>query len=468
MIGRPLITPLRSRAALLLVLVVAVFVTFPVFGRGADAGRVVLINQTFECSSYPQPVNFELVKVTITAQAGPKLDGIHTGPRCTGRIGRVEVDTSYADGVKVHPGTHDLVIEGGYVRCRDRVGAVHQDGIQAMGGQRVTFKNLTVDCPTANNGVLFIAQGAGGRELPTDIVCDGCTLVKGATRNRVLRIATSLRSGARNSMIVWCGTGPECGPGGPVSLMDGAIDPVNENNRLVLYGDYTTAPQPGPPSPRRTLVLRQFTLSNGSPKAGTRLFAHLTVSGISGSDGNVVATCRATVAGKALAVVGRGSNGGKSRCAFAVPRTAAGEFLTGLVGLTSGGSTVNRSFTVRVAQPGGPPAPGGRVAAVLRPVVSGASLRRFTVSNQRPVAGKTLFGTVTLAGLEAGGVSLTCSGVAGGKPLRVLGSGFKAPTARCGWRVPAGVEGKALRISMSLVRAQGAIFTHSFHLTVGA
>ena len=78
----------------------------------ATGDQVVLVNQTFECSSYKQPVDFDLVKVTINAPTG-RVDAIHTGPRCTGRIGRIEVDTWNADGVKIHPGTHDLVIEGG-------------------------------------------------------------------------------------------------------------------------------------------------------------------------------------------------------------------------------------------------------------------------------------------------------------------------------------------------------------------
>src|SRR5688500_8671122 len=128
MTRRRLSVGLRPRLLLLLGLVAVLVAALPSFGRGADSGQVVLVNQTFECSSYPQPVNFDLVKVTVNAQAGPKIDAIHTGSRCTGRIGRIEVETWNADGVKVHPGTHDLVIEGGYVRCLDRVGAVHQDG----------------------------------------------------------------------------------------------------------------------------------------------------------------------------------------------------------------------------------------------------------------------------------------------------------------------------------------------------
>jgi hypothetical protein len=216
----------------------------PVFGNSADGaaagGRVVLVNETFRCATYPQPIDFDLVKVTINEDKRGKTDAFHTsgtGSECTGRIGRLEVDTWNADGVKVHPPAHDLVIEGGYIRCHTSQGNVHQDGIQAMGGTRVTFRNLEVDCASSEgvNSAMYINEGAGGRSRPTDIVCDGCTLKKGPTRNRVLRIHDSLRSGARNSTIVWCGSGPECGGGEAVVISDAATDPVNENNTVVRH-----------------------------------------------------------------------------------------------------------------------------------------------------------------------------------------------------------------------------------------
>jgi hypothetical protein len=203
--------------------------------------EVVLVNRTFKCSSYPQPVDFDLVKVTIDASQTRRTDAFHTsgsGNECTGRIGRLEIDTWNADGVKVHPPAHDLVVEGGYVRCHDRYGSVHQDGIQAMGGTRVTFRNLEVDCASAEgvNSAMFINEGRGGQSRPTDIVCDGCTLKKAPNRNRVLRIHDSLRSGARNSTIVWCGPGPECGGGEAVFVSKAASEPVDDDNDIVLHG----------------------------------------------------------------------------------------------------------------------------------------------------------------------------------------------------------------------------------------
>ena len=464
------LSALTVRVAVPFVLGVAlVLAIFPVFGEGATGGgRIELKNETFTCSKYPQPVDFDLVKVTIEPGRRARTDGFHTsnrGGECTGRIGRLEIDTWTADGIKVHQPAHDLVIEGGYVRCHAREGDVHQDGIQAMGGERVTFKNLEVDCTTASNGAMFINQGAGRNGRPTDIVCDGCILKKGPTRNRVLRISDSLRSGARNSTIVWCGTGPECGEGPPIMIIDAATDPVNENNRIVLHSE-GAAPPPEPQPP--ALRLTRFALSSTTPKAGGRLSALLTVAGMPQGEPKPVVTCTGAVGGKPVRVLGKSSAGPDTRCALAVPVTAKGKLLTGLVGVTSRGTTLNRSFTLRVASSSQQRASGGRVTATLTPSPSGVSLQRFVLSDQRPAAGKRVFATISLAGLSAsGGGTVKCSGVAGGKALRVLGSSLKAANASCGWLVAASAARKPVMVSLTVTRG-GVQFTHSFHVTVRA
>ena len=69
------------------------------------------------------------------------------------------------DGLKVNapaPAAHDLVIEGGYIRCHDSTPNAHQDGIQAMGGSRFTFRNLELNCNSNPNAQLFINSANGG------------------------------------------------------------------------------------------------------------------------------------------------------------------------------------------------------------------------------------------------------------------------------------------------------------------
>ena len=127
-------------------------------------------------------------------------DAIVLEENCTGRIGRVEVDTWTADGIKVQNGgavAHDFVIESGYVRCHEVAEGAHQDGIQVMGGSRLTFRRLRVDC--LGNANLFVSKGGLGASTPTDVVCEGCIL--GPNSGQTLFYAESVRSGVRGTTV---------------------------------------------------------------------------------------------------------------------------------------------------------------------------------------------------------------------------------------------------------------------------
>jgi hemolysin type calcium-binding protein len=155
---------------------------------------VILENQAWECRGR---VDLDLVRVTMRSTT---RDAIRLDQGCTGRVGRVEVETWTADGIKVQNRgevAHDLVIESGFVKCHDVAGGAHQDGVQVMGGHRITFKGLRVDC--LRNSNFFLARGGSGATTPTDVVCDGCVL--GPNSGQTLFTATSVRSGARNSTI---------------------------------------------------------------------------------------------------------------------------------------------------------------------------------------------------------------------------------------------------------------------------
>ncbi len=162
-------------------------------------GTIEVKDQTWECQG---PVDADLVKVTISADVAD-VDAVVLTENCTGRIGRVEVDTWSGDGIKVQnsaPVAHDLVIDSGYVRCHSKTGSYHQDGIQAMGGERITLRNMHVDCGGAGvNAALFIAQGGLEASIPTDVVFEHGVLAPDAAHTILL--ANALRSGARNSVI---------------------------------------------------------------------------------------------------------------------------------------------------------------------------------------------------------------------------------------------------------------------------
>jgi hypothetical protein len=163
-------------------------------GTASLTGREVLRDRPFRCQG---PVDLELVRVTMRTQIE---DAVRIGQKCTGRIARLEVDTWTGDGIKVENAgdvAHDLVIESGYVKCHDVAGDYHQDGIHVMGGRRITFRKLRVDC--RGNANFFVSKGGLGASTPTDILCDGCLL--GPRSAQTLFIGESVRSGARDTTV---------------------------------------------------------------------------------------------------------------------------------------------------------------------------------------------------------------------------------------------------------------------------
>jgi hypothetical protein len=181
--------------------------------------------RTDEAWSCLGSVDLDLVKVTMRTVVD---DAIRIDRNCSGRIRRLEVDTWTADGIKVqNRGTvaHDLVIESGYVKCWDVAEGYHQDGIQVMGGYRLKFRNLAVDC--LRNANLFLSRGGAQASTPTDVVCERCIL--GPNSASTLFWATSLRSGARDTTIC-------AGRFRTIRIEPGAEERVDVNNTILPRG----------------------------------------------------------------------------------------------------------------------------------------------------------------------------------------------------------------------------------------
>jgi hypothetical protein len=213
-------------AAVCVVLVAAVIVALALGTGGSGPGSVSLTNQTWVCKG---PVDLDSVTVTMKAGGRRGGDAVHLEDGCTGRIGQLAVTQSVADGVKVAEGAHDLTIGGGRIRCLAKIPNVHQDGIQVMGGERITFQHLTVDCGRPGesliNSNLFIKESGRSTTPPTDVVCVDCTFGGGAAHT--VNIQASIRSGVESSSL--------CSAKYPkLTLMigPGAIDPVDVRNTI--------------------------------------------------------------------------------------------------------------------------------------------------------------------------------------------------------------------------------------------
>ncbi|MFN8221858.1 MAG: hypothetical protein U0R50_01270 [Gaiellales bacterium] len=210
--------------ALAFVTVAAIVIPTAAMSKSSATPDVIRNGQSWTCNG---PVDVNLVRVS-----NPPGDAVVLAAGCTGRIGRIEVDTRTADGIKVQNSSrgtpaHDLRIGGGYVKCSAIAGGAHQDAVQAMGGARITFTGVTFDC--RGNSNFFVTQ-AGGGGTPTDIVCDGCRF--GGKSSTTVRINDSVRSGVRNSRAC-AGRNVKQ----PYYFTSGARQPVNSGNSQLPSND---------------------------------------------------------------------------------------------------------------------------------------------------------------------------------------------------------------------------------------
>lgn len=226
-------------------------------------GSINLVNKQWVCSG---PVNLDSVTVTMNADAtGPlqgagNTDAVHIHSGCTGRIGKLTVVQYLGDGIKVGQGAHDIVVEGGSVRCYGHAPGKHQDGVQVMGGSNILFKQLDVQCQTANNAAFFLNQGTNSSQAPSGVICDACVLSGGGI---TVRIYHSVGSGVRNSVIV-------AGHLSPLRIDKvSAVNPVDVNNTILPTGSTPTAPPaPTAPAPAGPAAASPTVVERSSPAGG--------------------------------------------------------------------------------------------------------------------------------------------------------------------------------------------------------
>jgi hypothetical protein len=191
-------------------------------------GSIAQTDQTWVCRG---PVDLDSVSVTMTSAYTTRRggDAVHLEPGCTGRIGRIDVVTSVADAVKVAEGVHDLAIGSGSIQCAAKLATVHQDGVQVMGGLRITFRGLRIDCGRSDEGLinsnLFIKRSGRSVNPPTDVVCVDCFL--GGSAAHTASIQESVRSGLVSSTLCTAKYSKLT-----MTIGAGAVDPVDVDNTL--------------------------------------------------------------------------------------------------------------------------------------------------------------------------------------------------------------------------------------------
>jgi hypothetical protein len=188
-----------------------------------------------------QKVDLDLVQVKIGR--GEREDAVHLRQGCTGRIGKLVVVQRSGDGVKVSEGVHDLVVGGGSIRCLAKAPQFHQDGIQVMGGSRITFRELEISCGRRDerliNSNFFINQGRRSHLPPRDVVCESCSF--GGWAAHTVSVQRSVRSGVTDSKICVARF-----PQFTLAVGDDARDPRLHGNHVRQCSPGKLTVEPGP------------------------------------------------------------------------------------------------------------------------------------------------------------------------------------------------------------------------------
>ncbi len=199
-----------------------------VAGPNALRGSISQTDRMWVCRG---PVDLDSVTVTMTSAIASRrgADAVHLERGCTGRIGQLRVVTAAGDAVKVAEGAHDLELGGGSISCTGKLPKLHQDGLQVMGGTRITFRNLSVDCGRSTdsliNSNLFIKRAGRSTRPPTDVVCVDCFL--GGSAAHTASIQESVRSGLVDSTLCTAKYSNLT-----LTIGSGAVDPVDVDNRV--------------------------------------------------------------------------------------------------------------------------------------------------------------------------------------------------------------------------------------------
>jgi hypothetical protein len=376
-------------APVAITLAAALHTVVPAAGAGTDIRRdVVLVDHHFFCEDYKQPLDLDLLRVTFSAAME---EGGHTavnlgnrgGRPCAGRIGRLEVDTQIGDAVKVGQGAHDLVIESGRIHAHGkRSEFVHQDGIQFMGGKRITIRNIEIWNETGHAG-WFNGPDLGLDSYPTDVVLENCVLRGSDGSLWTWWIKKSVRSGLRNCILV-AGNANKPERALLIESPDLAIDPVDQGNRIIPAGVSSPdipewmraagspvppssprppASPPSPPSPSepkpapglgkpkteaRSIRFRPL-IVQGPPRSGRFFVVKAAVIDQGGKRVNSgLVKCNAKIGHFPIPVIHNPFRNGAALCTWRVPRRMKKRTLGGIITVVHNGVKAQVKFTRRI------------------------------------------------------------------------------------------------------------------------
>jgi hypothetical protein len=217
---------LCRRAAGVALLAIAAIAAATTLAVAASSPAVVLtgtIDRTYSlgqcqgpagCFVCNQQVDLDLVRLRVDESV--PVDALKANAGCTGRIGKVDIVTQGADGIKIAANAggdarcesldncvHDLVIGGGTVASAGIYPGSHQDCFHAMGGYRISVTGVVFACAYANNAQWFLTvnKQSSTPTPPVDVICNQCEFWPGPSSYHSVTIGPSKRSGVMNSLV---------------------------------------------------------------------------------------------------------------------------------------------------------------------------------------------------------------------------------------------------------------------------
>jgi len=128
----------------------------------------ITVSDRWVCHS---PVALDSVTVT-----NPTGDAVELGQGCTGTIGAINVPHE-VHGDPIHVGAaFNLKVSSVTLGCQGHDVGKHQDGIQVMGGQNVSFLGGTIACWSANDSQFMVHPGVNNNNPPNNILFANITV----------------------------------------------------------------------------------------------------------------------------------------------------------------------------------------------------------------------------------------------------------------------------------------------------
>jgi hypothetical protein len=160
-----------------LAVIVAFALLTNALGALASSGSPPLVQTTGTITVADRWVCHSAVSLDSVTVTSPSGDAVQLGSGCTGRIGQINVPAEvHGDPIHVGAFAHDLVVGDVELACQGHDAGKHQDGIQVMGGRRISFLGGTIACASANNSQFMVHTGDAGKDPPDSILFQNLTI----------------------------------------------------------------------------------------------------------------------------------------------------------------------------------------------------------------------------------------------------------------------------------------------------